>query len=68
MICIIAGICPKPARTWGEPHYCKDKFPHGGPHICRACGMEFWAENVRWMVGANNGWPAGFKVKPGGDA
>lgn len=45
MNCVYGGgVCPKPERTYGEPHYCKHADFHEGPHICRRCGLEFWLE------------------------
>lgn len=39
-----AGICPKPGRTYGEPHYCGEVDWHTCSHRCRRCGMEFHAD------------------------
>jgi hypothetical protein len=44
MGCMSAGICQKPERTYGEPHYCGKPFGHRGAHICRRCGMEIWTD------------------------
>lgn len=42
---VTAGICPKPARTYGEPHYCDLIHGHEGwpfdAHHCRQCGTTF---------------------------
>ena len=55
--CIVtAGICPKPAHTFGEPHYClQDDWRHEGLHTCRQCGMAFNANSVSgWLKDPTN--------------
>ena len=53
VICIVAcGICPKPVRTYGEPHYCDRILYHKEPHHCPNCKMEYEADEttiVQWQ-------------------
>ena len=44
----VAGLCPKPAHTFGEGHYCDLLLFHTGPHHCRCCDLEFTADIPAW--------------------
>lgn len=44
---ISAGVCPKPPRTYGEPHYCELDDWHKSPwHLCPNCKMKWRADEV----------------------
>ena len=37
----VAGLCPKPVTTFGEPHLCERVLGHEGRHNCARCGLGF---------------------------
>ncbi len=63
--CMSAGICPRPVRTYGEPHYCEKSFGHKGAHICRRCGSEIWADPGSLIVLMNPFRTASHSTNPG---